>query len=297
MPETLVVERRATHRIPAHRVDLPAAAPLASINHGQRPASARRRPRAAAAAGPAPPTAVEVSWAPDGAGGLVGTAVALDAEALQRRVRGPRPPAGERRVVQRWVPPRGGLDHHLAASWRETGDAFACARRAAPEVRVRRAVPERPEPVDTPWLVDALRRATAAAVDALERAAGARPAGLDLVFKLGASNELHLLWCEACDFAAPEPPQERVPEPAPAPVLPRVDAAAPRPVAAAAAFVARARAPAPAAPRPPPSAAQGPRRRPFKKRGERLVKRKAAPSAGNVLLLWRGREVLPYGTI
>ncbi|KAH8046754.1 ATPase [Aureococcus anophagefferens] len=73
-----------------------------------------------------------------------------------------------------------------------TGEAFACARRAAPEVRVRRAVPERPEPVDTPWLVDALRRATAAAVDALERAAGARP-GLDLVFKLGASNELHLL--------------------------------------------------------------------------------------------------------
>ena len=64
-------------------------------------------------------------------------------------------------------------------------------------------MPAAPEPVETPWLRDALTRATREAVDRVAKEARRRPAALDLVFKLGVSNDLHLLWCASCDWGAP----------------------------------------------------------------------------------------------
>ena len=268
VPETLVVGARGTRRVEAAALAVGAAEP-----GDGRPRSARggRGGRARAAAGRRP-VALEVRWARDAAGALRSSAAALDDAALAARATAPRPEAGELRLIQAWVPPRG-ADSHLVVVWTARGGLASATRVAAPEVGVRRAVPLGPEPVATAWLLDALAAVADGVAAALARDAATRaPARLDLVFKLGAANALHLLYCDRVEFAAaPAAPAAR------APARPARPAAAARPAAPA-------RAPA----RPP--SAKGPRRRPFQKRCEKFFKRQIAHPMEITVLSYLGAD-------
>ena len=97
------------------------------------------------------------------------------------------------------------------------------------------------------------------------------PLSLDLVFKLGASNVLHLLWCDAVDFGDARP-------------RPATGAAPPRTAESKA-----APPEADAAPRRPASA-KGPRRRPFQKRCERLFHAKITHPSDITVLSYLGAD-------
>ena len=254
VPETVVVDARQTRRYKATTFVPPVRAgdaPPESINHGQCNIATRPPRKRSLGSLSSPPLAVEIRWRPDARGTLRGAAVALDQRALDRRAAAPRPQPGEYRVVQPWVAPRAGVaDHHLRVEWRRSSRSRPkCERIGAPEVGVRRAVPAAPAPVETAWLREALTRFAAAAADAVP----GEPEALDLVFKLGASNALHLLYCEAVGFSPPPHPTTAGPEEASAPT------GAPRPIASAANVLLSQTGEA-HAPRRPPSA---PKRRPF----------------------------------
>ncbi|KAK7240396.1 hypothetical protein SO694_0011504 [Aureococcus anophagefferens] len=182
VPETLVVGALGTRRAEAATLAAGAATP----------ATAARGARAAGgAAAPAPPRGPAArgprgALGPRRAGARARVRGARSTTPRSRaRATAPRPEAGELRLIQAWVPPRG-ADSHLVVVWTARGGLGVAARAAAPEVGVRRAVPLGPEPVATAWLLDALA-AVAGVAAALARDAATRaPAPLDLAFKLGA---------------------------------------------------------------------------------------------------------------
>ncbi|KAH8076058.1 hypothetical protein JL721_41 [Aureococcus anophagefferens] len=181
-----------------------------------RRAAAGRRPVASRCAGPATRPARCV--------------VRGGADDALLRAAAPRPEAGELRLIQAWVPPRG-ADSHLVVVWTARGGLESATRRRA-------------------------------------RA----PARLDLAFKLGAANALHL-YCDRVEFApAPAAPRRARPR-GPRGPRPR-RGAAPR---------ARPRAPAP-----PP--AKGPRRRPFQQRCEKFFKRQIAHPMEITVLSYLGAD-------
>jgi len=212
---------------------------LAADGAGGLAAATARRPRGRGGADE--PAALEVTWRDDGAcacAAVPRAALRRRAEAVAGAGGGPGDPGPGRSVLQRWVRPRSpGHDHHLRVVWR-AGRGVRADRLPAPAPGPAPAGAG--EPVATAWLLRALGDAAAAVAGSVARARGESraPRALALVFKLGAANDLHLLYCERAHFGAPT------------------------------AAVTPAR----------PPSAQGPRRQPFKKRGERPPPR-AAPDA------------------
>ncbi|KAJ1449868.1 hypothetical protein M885DRAFT_534303 [Pelagophyceae sp. CCMP2097] len=138
---------------------------------------------------------------------------------------------GERgTLLQRWVKPRGGAlhDHHLAVVWRRgephvaatrvqaptltSSEAPAAAAAPAPAAEPAAAI-DADDAVTTRWLLEALDRVAATMARELSRHAATPPQRLDLVFKLGPSNELFFLWCQAVHFAQPDK-DDKAPGPA-----------------------------------------------------------------------------------
>ncbi|KAH8096265.1 hypothetical protein JL720_3626 [Aureococcus anophagefferens] len=255
VPETLVVGARGTRRVEA------ATSPPAPRRGRRPPESARggRGGRARAAAGRRP-VALEVRWARDAAGALRSSAAALttpraarDGAAARGRRAPPHPGLG---------PPRG-ADSHLVVVW----TARRPRVRDPPPRRGRRAARRAPGAGARRdgLALDALAAVADGVAAALARDAATRaPARLDLVFKLGAANALHLLYCDRVEFA-------------PAPAAPAARARAAR--------AARARGAARGAALAAPAAAvgQGPRRRPFQKRCEFFKRQIAHPMEITVL--------------
>ncbi|KAH8063601.1 hypothetical protein JL722_2783 [Aureococcus anophagefferens] len=168
VPETLVVGARA------RGVEAATLAVGAAGAGDGRPARA-----AGGAAAPAPPRAGG-PWPSRCAGPATRPALRSSAAALTTprspRATAPRPEAGELRLIQAWVPPRG-ADSHLVVVWTARGGLESATRVAAPEVGVRRAVPLGPEPVATAWLLDALAAVADGVAAALARDAATRASG------------------------------------------------------------------------------------------------------------------------
>lgn len=121
-------------------------------------------------------------------------------------------------LLQRWVRPRSKRDHIIRVVWNPDGPLVALRMPIQFDAGPRRELNLFPSPLDapitTPWLRGAIDAMCQALAKRIERVCGAPPKQLRLVCKLGESNQLHLLWCEECDFVRPDRP---VPLPDPFP--------------------------------------------------------------------------------